>query len=655
MAASFQEQSRKRKLIYIGLILGLFTAALLHRQQLLDPKAKILALRQEQQGSVELNASALRLMLTGSRGLAVCFLWYRAIDQQRRHEWNKLSTLVRTVTKLQPHFITPWLFQSWNLAYNVSVENDRIRDKYFYITQGIELLADGERKNRNNVLADDGVTLRELNHPELCFNLGFYYQQKIGTHDNQNTLLSLLQMSAIDPRYRDPKRLRPLDSANRPVVDLAEFARFCQRHPILVRRLREVLRYQTPEEVVEFLASNQKLPSRFEEGGAGPTDGEIQPSRLKDPREQFPVIAPLAQGELLPGDHPDEVDFSTFTAARTWFTYAQKPLPETDRTFVEEIKQTFDPKKFRMPKSMAHLIFRGYPARAMDYVASHLQREGWFAEDGWRIVGWFPKDEFSTERGPVPAVVGAGRKWTQEAWTRAWNMYQDYGGRTGLYIDNEEMLTLEKRAEAYRTKFGITGENSPPADLKKEDPLFPSYAAHVQLFWYGRNRSMTNFPHFYHKTSVEHKEDTIRSRKAFFEAERYRRTAQSLRALERYVETLPMWRRVLRENKEFRRDQFIQEETYESQLRYLNLAREDRRPLAELKPLGGRDAENWRAPAVRQVLHLQDMLSKAGSVAGLFPIHIHDIGPFDWLDDPTAPDAQPFISDSARNAVNSRR
>ena len=49
------------------------------------------------------------------------------------------QVLVRALTKLQPHFITPWLFQSWNLSYNVAVEADRLRDKYFYVTRGIEL------------------------------------------------------------------------------------------------------------------------------------------------------------------------------------------------------------------------------------------------------------------------------------------------------------------------------------------------------------------------------------------------------------------------------------------------------------------------------------------------------------------------------------
>src|SRR5262249_25011119 len=148
-------------------------------------------------------------------------------------------------------------------------------------------------------------------------------------------------------------------------------------------------------------------------------------------------------------------------------------------------------------------------------------------------------------------------------------------------------------------------------------------------------RQMTNFPHFYHKTIVEALPATIQARKAFFQAERLRRTAQSLRALEKYTEALPEWRRILRakDHKDFRRDQNTQEETYETQKKYLALARTDRRPLKELK-LGGPDAEDWRAPAVRHLLITQERLAKAGTWAALVPVHLAEIGPFDWIDDP---------------------
>src|SRR5205823_14816081 len=105
---------------------------------------------------------------------------------------NKLEVVVRSLTKLQPHFIRPWLFQSWNLSYNVSVESDRPRDKYFFIARGIDLLCQGERQNSD--------------HPDLRWSVGFYLQHKIMQSDDTNYLRSLLQLSMIEPNERDPAR-----------------------------------------------------------------------------------------------------------------------------------------------------------------------------------------------------------------------------------------------------------------------------------------------------------------------------------------------------------------------------------------------------------------------------------------------------------------
>ena len=82
-----------------------------------------------------------------------------------RHEWEGLRLVVGAITKLQPFFITPWLFQSWNLAFNVSVECDRPRDKYYYVSQGLDLLAEGERRNRGLGSDDLGADASKL---RLC-------------------------------------------------------------------------------------------------------------------------------------------------------------------------------------------------------------------------------------------------------------------------------------------------------------------------------------------------------------------------------------------------------------------------------------------------------------------------------------------------------
>src|SRR5438067_1758556 len=147
MAISFKQQSRVRKMIYAGLIIGLLTTSWLYRKYLIEPEAFDLQLRADSQGEVELTSSAGKLSLFGSRGLATTILWQVAIEKQKRHQWNQLELLVSAITKLQPNFVTPWMFQGWNLAYNVAVECDQPRDKYFYITRGTQLLAEGERRH----------------------------------------------------------------------------------------------------------------------------------------------------------------------------------------------------------------------------------------------------------------------------------------------------------------------------------------------------------------------------------------------------------------------------------------------------------------------------------------------------------------------------
>src|SRR5262249_55924781 len=222
-----------RKLVYIGLIVALFTGSWVWRNYYIKGLADRLAIREQARGEVELTGAVVRLGLTGSRGLATCILWTNAIEKQKKNQWNELEVLVRSLTKLQPHFITPWLFQSWNLAYNVSVESDRVRDKYFYIARGIELLSEGERQNTD--------------HPDLRWSIGFYTQHKICQSDETNYLRSLFQLSLIPPNERDPARFWK-QTEKGPVFNWAEFEKFCREHPQLVRRLREGMHRETQRE-----------------------------------------------------------------------------------------------------------------------------------------------------------------------------------------------------------------------------------------------------------------------------------------------------------------------------------------------------------------------------------------------------------------------
>jgi hypothetical protein len=647
MSGNFQRRSRVRKVIYAVLILALFSLSLVYRPYVLEAQADSLALREQNQGEVDPLGAAVRLSLTGSRGVALCWLWHQAIEKQARHEWNKLDLLIKSITQLQPHFITPWLFQSWNLAYNVSVESDRIRDKYFYISKGLELLAEGERQNRN--------------HPDLRFNIGYYYLDKIGMADQQRTLRTLLQLSCIDPLERDPARMRLPDGK----VDLLKFQAFCEKYPHVARRLREMQNLRTPEQVLQFLAEHYEIPSRYEKPIPGVLAGK---SKLKPPEKQFPFLPrpeDIRRDQALYGhgfryEYPaDDVfppDFDNYLAAQVWFIYAQEPLPDPSGT-PGPLSTNFDRTRYRLPRQPAVAIFRGYPAIAQTRFAEQLQREGWF-DRGWEIdAGLTGRDRWFPEK-----VTVGQHTWSTAAWSKALRMWREHGTRTGVFLSPEQLQPLQEQAKLYRETYGVGPLELDPK-LRADDftgEMRQSFEAHYQLVWYEKNRQLGNFPHFLAQAEGESDPDAIAARELFFQAIRRRKAdapADEVRRL--YEEAFPKWLGVLNRYPDFRADLDVQELNYRLQYRYLDVVLE-KQDSALRRVLRLQDHLEQRRTSLKQLLLLPDFLGQGAvrATPWMPPFHLlapgnlfeRPKGPFDGL----APDGKPYISPLAVQRGKSR-
>ena len=160
--------------------------------------ANDLQLRETSRGEVELTSSAVRLLMTGSRGIASTFLWPAAIEKQKKHEWNEVELLVGSITKLQPNFVTPWLFQSWNLAFNVSVECDRPRDKILLRITRHPALAEGNAGTR--------ATKRFPGHG-IRQTIGVYYLRS-ACRTRRRRCACLLDLSTTDAPARSGSRRR---------------------------------------------------------------------------------------------------------------------------------------------------------------------------------------------------------------------------------------------------------------------------------------------------------------------------------------------------------------------------------------------------------------------------------------------------------------
>ncbi len=664
MASPFQQQSRTRKLIYLGVIIALFTGAWALRRYSLEPQAHAMAALEQNTGEVQLNASALRLSLTGTRGVFTCMLWMTAIDKQKKHEWNELEVYVGNLTKLQPHFMTPWLFQSWNLAYNVSAECDRVNDKYFYVTRGIELLAEGERQNSDN--------------PDMRYWVGFYTQHKVHQSDETNVFRSLLQLGNISPNDRDPNRFWAVDAQGARSIDLVEFEQFCKDHPQLVRRLqmgipRETKREDqqqfkcaTPEAVVQFLADNRRVPSVFQDMPPEPLGAWTKKEpKLRAAYDRFPLLpppvggpgsprptlppgtdllrwqeVPFEQGDLNSKDNVPLKDHEdAYLVGRAWYGYAMEPVPPPDDKISGETKDPQNRVRQRKPKQMAAIIFRHYPARAQSFSAERMQAEGWFDEDGWEVPNWF---------GDKKVVIGANPiEVSRTAWEKARSMWEIHGHSNHLLFPNAEAEDRTGRlAAAYaRSQNANLGANVMPPGPDASAEVGEQYEAYHVMVNFKSNLLMTNFAHHYHRARVEAEPTTVMARKLFNRAEARRLTADLGDAVKIYegdpedkteegrLGAIRIWRdKVLLADghKDFRRDDFVQEETYEVELKYLELVNE------QLK---------LRLTRIQPFVPLLPKTS-----ADVFTDWILTTGPFDINDK----EGQPLITDDVRQLVQGR-
>lgn len=172
-----------RKLIYLGIMVGL----LLPMAYISRPAGGgvggrapggVLArlrtengLSQANLGEIDPASETIKLATLGMRGVAVNLLWERANHYQKTKNWSALNNTVRQIIHLQPNFVSVWVFQGWNLSYNVSAEWDDYRDRYHWVVEGIKFLLQGTRFNVDNT--------------RLLSDIGRFTGHKIGRSDER--------------------------------------------------------------------------------------------------------------------------------------------------------------------------------------------------------------------------------------------------------------------------------------------------------------------------------------------------------------------------------------------------------------------------------------------------------------------------------------
>jgi tetratricopeptide (TPR) repeat protein len=123
------------------------------------------------------------LVLGGFKGLAADLLWLQVEDLFHSGQSYKMLPLFRTVTFLQPKFITPWAIGGWHLAYNISVQAKSVKERESWIQAGLNFLKEGISYNPDRY--------------DLYFELGWTYFQKV---KNYAEAVKYLEIACKFPR-----------------------------------------------------------------------------------------------------------------------------------------------------------------------------------------------------------------------------------------------------------------------------------------------------------------------------------------------------------------------------------------------------------------------------------------------------------------------
>ncbi len=141
-------------------------------------------------GEIDPAGETMRLATFGLRAFAATMLWSKSNEQKVKEDWTGFRATLDQLCKLQPNYISVWRFQGWNLSYNVSVEFDDYKSRYYWIKEGVKYLMDGTRYNEEDY--------------RLVSDIGWYTAYKFGRADEKVSFRRLFKQDddEVYPNHR---------------------------------------------------------------------------------------------------------------------------------------------------------------------------------------------------------------------------------------------------------------------------------------------------------------------------------------------------------------------------------------------------------------------------------------------------------------------
>ena len=268
------------------------------------------------------------------RGLVVDILWIRADQLKEQGQFFDAKQLAEWITILQPRFVTVWEFQSWNMAYNISVAIPATQphERWRWVKNGYELLRDkGISLNPKSIL--------------LYRQLALIFQHKIaGVTDDAHKYYKLQLASAMEPLLgpADNEYFKALVEAPtqwKQITDDDDVA-------LLIKALKSADKAFADDDkfVNNYLALRQN-PGRFDEDAFE----IINRFRGTDALEKFDIFA------------------KSYHLRNVW---------KLDPVLMQQLNQTYGPVNFDDPNEHFPLDWRHADSHAIYWAVMGLQAAG---------------------------------------------------------------------------------------------------------------------------------------------------------------------------------------------------------------------------------------------------------------------------------------
>ncbi len=268
------------------------------------------------------------------RGLVVDVLWIRADRMKEQGQFFDAKQLAEWITVLQPRFAKVWEFQSWNMAYNISVAipAEQPDQRWQWIKNGYELLRDrGIPLNPKSIL--------------LYHQLGWIFQHKIGgLTDDAHKYYKLQLAEAMEPLLGSVDNAWFDALANAP-ADWQTIADDPNVAPLISALKSADKSFEDESRFVSTYLSLRQNPARFEP-------------------EAFRIIDRFRTTRGLK-------DFDVF--AKAW---QLREVWKLEPTLMRELNQTYGPIDFSEPNGHLPLDWRHPDVHAIYWAVKGLQVAG---------------------------------------------------------------------------------------------------------------------------------------------------------------------------------------------------------------------------------------------------------------------------------------